>query len=355
MMDWLKKRLSPVKADAQRWTELSEVLQTTWDEMFSKVFADVANLRSIYTSSEAGQRKKLADYGLRYERNIDADHIPVMLAMRKLELLRKETELPTKLMVLRSIGSSGEGILQPLYALSDAPYGSRFYTEKELADLGYTIARVKDPGRQVDGTWQVADPTLVKLAKGAPYLTSRVTMEIDMAQLEVPPFLEQLHEDFSFIKPLRIVLDGIRYRISLEMSAKPRQTAALGMEKYLGLPTSLNLKVNGTWKIGTNVVGDPWRLDGTWRVNGTRVIGYQPLLAGIVHETIIDRRIVAALSMSKTLELGNFTIARLGEGSLRVNGTWRVGGNTALALPGGLTLETVCECQLMTGIEAIIP
>lgn len=311
MINWLKNRLSPSKAKSDRWVELSEALEQTWDDLFTIPFGSAASLRSIYTADEAGQRRKLAEYGKRYEKYIDAEYLATTLAMRKLEMLQKDTALPTELMVLRTLGSAAVNPIKPLYALSEEVYGSNFYTAEQLAELGIAIEYGPTTIRQVDGTWKVKDPAEIQLGRSLPFLTSRVAIVVELLDLQHAFDAVRLKSDFSYLKPLHIVLDKIMYQASLNLSVTVRSEYGLAMSK----------------SIDQHVTTLP--LDGIWKLNGTKKItsraDYQ--FAG---SKVIE------LDFAKTEKLGK-TLKTLGTLEHRkLDGSWKVGG---IALDGTWRLD----------------
>ena len=52
MIDWLKKRLSPIKNNADRWTQLAEAIQEFWEGYFDPEMEEVANLEVLKTFFE---------------------------------------------------------------------------------------------------------------------------------------------------------------------------------------------------------------------------------------------------------------------------------------------------------------
>lgn len=113
MIDWLKKRLSPVKKDSSRWKELAEAIQEFWAENFDPDYDVLAGLRSIYTADATNQRRIVAEMGHYFEDGISDENLPVSVAMRKMELHQKETNVP----LVRSMSRIGfVAEWAPLYA-----------------------------------------------------------------------------------------------------------------------------------------------------------------------------------------------------------------------------------------------
>lgn len=229
MIGWLTKRLSPAKGENSRWQQLAEALQETWDNQFSSLFEDTAKLISIWTSTPDGQRRKLAEYGERYEKDLDEKHLPVMLGMRKIEMLQKETALPAELMVLRMLGSNTENPIKPLYALTAAGYEQgKFHTSDEIADM----AGLTEP----------------------PLLTSRVVIVVNIGDLQNPltqAQITRLVDGFNYLKPLHIVYQGILYVIGFSVFVNAGSENSMTMRKSIVMRYSRNLALDGSWKLGS--------------------------------------------------------------------------------------------------------
>lgn len=351
MINWLKNRLTPAKIDAPRWAELAEALEETWDNLFSVPFDQAANLRSIYTSDEQGQRRKLAEYGNRYEKYLSTEYLPIMLAMRKLEMLQKDTAVPLEMMLIRSLGSAAENPIKPLYALSGDTYGTKFYTLDELDQLGIKVA-YDTVQLAVDGTWKVTTPATQKLGKSLPYLTSRVAVVVDVSDTTTAINTTQLIEDFKFIKPLHIVFNGIYYQMYLTSQVSIRTDYSLLMQKEIVQHVS-RLPVDGLWKLDgskkvkssadyrfgcsklieadffkTEKLGkfrklgvlEQRKLDGSWKVGGLKVDGSWKLDG--------SKRIGAFVKLgrmySRTRLDGSWWLGS----TKKLDGSWKVGGTS---------------------------
>lgn len=319
MINWLKNRLSPNKNKSERWVELSEALEQTWEEQFTVPFDAVATLRSIYTADEAGQRRKLAEYGKRYEKYLDPQNIAVTLAMRKTEMLQKDTALPSELMVLRVLGSKAINPIKPLYALSEDNYGQSFYTLEQLTEMGVSVEYGPTVAPQLDGTWKLTDPANITLGLSAPFLTSRVAMVVDLSDLKYDMDISQVKEDFSTLKPLHIVFHGIMYQMYLDFAVQPRQAFSLSMEKNM----SQHLRL---------------RLDGVWKLDGAKKI-----------KSFID----GSVAVSKSIDIDFTRFEKLGKplktlGTMeckRLDGSWNIGGSRldgSWQLSGTKKLSSMC-------------
>lgn len=347
MLNWLKKRLSPVKAATTRWVELAETLEETWDNQFTALADPVAALRSIYTADEDGQRRLLAEYGDRYERQLGTEHLAVVLGMKKLEIMQKDTALPLEMMVVRTLGSTVENPVQPLYALSEEQYGAHFYTADQLADMAVSLGYV-DPLSvlKLDGTWQVTDNipyAISRLSKGLPYLTSRIAVIADLFSFTSPPDTQLIKDNCRYMKPLHIVMNGVIYigRMTISFANEDINPAynrhgiihaySMQMVKSLTQHYPGNLLVDGSWRMGRDAVYETPQLDGGWTLDGLTKVG-QPLLilAGESFQTIGERKIYSSGSMIKRVDMPYTMLGRLGESLLRLDHTWKVGANAIL-------------------------
>jgi hypothetical protein len=194
MINWLKKRLSPVKKDSSRWKELAEAIQEFWAENFDPDYDVIANLRSIYTADSTNQKKLLVEIGPYFEDGIAEENIPVSTAMRKMELHQKETDIPLVRAMVR-LGVVAEW--KPLYVLPDADYGDAFYTNDQVAVLGESV-----------------DNCL---------LTSRGVLVIDMSSVPISEDTANLAvRRCRSLLPLHIVFDRCRLYASLSCNNMPK-------------------------------------------------------------------------------------------------------------------------------------
>jgi|GEM_PF-2466334 len=356
MLNWLTKRLSPVKKDSSRWVDLSKSLEETWETHFNPGCDTLAGLKSIYTSSEEGQRKKLAEYGERYEKNLAAKHLPVALAMRKLEMLQKDTAFPSEMMIIRSLGSTAENPVKPLYALSSEPYGAHFYTDEQLAEMGITADYSNaeyQAVKQVDGTWKLTDPASVQLGRALPFLTSRVGVCVDLSELVVPPDVLQIKEDFAYLKPLHIVLDRLIFVINMQIDIRVQHSYYLFMEKSFTQYISRNKRLDGCWKLGSQILHEARSIDGSWKLQAGMNLG-QYYTNGTVYATLRDLRIATAGILIKQIERpDNYLTARLSESHLRLDKTWKVGGNRILTLVGGTAVSKQSDAPVNARSEIV--
>lgn len=244
---WLQKRLSPVKNASARWIELAETLEDFWLNLFSNndlgqfSFLQLSKMRSAYTSDTSVLLKRLEEYGKRYEygiASIDASDetkktMAVALAMRRNEMLNKDTLLPTRLMTRRIFGDYSSDVVKPLYAFTDRPYASgQFFTKEEIEQELHAHRTAEDAAKIhdvdsdeyvnersnelfVDGSWEVTDGSSHKHLgvnpKHSIFMTSRVMFLLDASREYNAAQITQLRSDFELIKPLHIVLEEIRY------------------------------------------------------------------------------------------------------------------------------------------------
>jgi hypothetical protein len=201
MIDWLKKRLSPVKSDTPRWQHFAEALQEFWEENFDPEIERLRNLRSLYTADEAGQRKIVDEMGRYFEDGIPSANIPMTVARQQVELFQKHTITPLE-NAWRRLGIENAE-WRPLYAHVADTYGDKFYLETDNV-LHY-----------LDGTWTLDQDPPIFLTQGS-YMTCRGVIEIDLDLLEDFEGMDLLRRRVNQVKPLHIVFDGIRYRIIRE-------------------------------------------------------------------------------------------------------------------------------------------
>jgi hypothetical protein len=333
MIDWLKKRLSPVKKDSSRWKELAEAIQEFWAENFDPDYNVLAGLRSIYTADVTNQKRFLVEMGHYFEDGIAEENIPVSIAMRKMELHQKETDVPLVRSMAR-IGFVAEWA--PLYAPRGNIYGTAFYTEDELEAAGLHIdAEVI----RLDGSWHIGDDPAVHLTLDSVYMTSRAKMIIDLSGGRAPGMIDVARRRIMQIKPLHIVFDGFKYRIWFEISAIPSHEMRLRMMKAVDQHYPwCTPKLTGLWRVGTNITIPHRHLDGTWKLNGVNLGHY--LVSGIVHKQLLQCTITSSMTLIKNIERPDkYSNTQLGESLLKLDGLWHVGMNRVLTLSGDRKLR----------------
>ena len=204
MIDWLKKRLSPVKKDSPRWAELAESIQEFWAENFDPNYDVLAGLRSIYTADIANQRFLVAEMGNYFEDEMPDGNIPACVSMRQMELQQKETDVPLVRAMMR-LGVVAEW--KPLYAPVSELYGSG----------GYFLADDLSP-------------------YGEYFLISRGRLAIDMADTKTFAKISLVRRRVRSVKPLHIVFDGLIYNL--------RQDVYAGIALRNGKHYRIGLRIN---------------------------------------------------------------------------------------------------------------
>jgi hypothetical protein len=198
MEDWLKRRLSPVKDETDRWTELSSSLQTYWEENFDPYHTDLLNLRSVYTMSRtdlAMKMRELGDYFLpdwptEYDQSLS-------VAWREGEILRKSTEYILTSTFRRNFRNLTVSWVQ-LYAPKTGDYGTVFIAENGVLGGGGSLTDY--------------------------FLTSRGKISLDMGDMyktswTKDTFVPVAEKLVKKIKPLHIVYDGIFFEWNLRCDA----------------------------------------------------------------------------------------------------------------------------------------
>jgi len=322
MIDWLKKRLSPIKDRTPRWVQLAEAIQEYWGELFDPELKKAKNLRSIYTADKDGALRILRELGWYYEVDLDQDNRPLAVAHRKVELLLKDTEIP----LLSTIRRACPGIeieWKPLYARMGKKYGTEF-----LIDFEVDPAWITNVIPSLDGSWQLSSIAPSPLKEGV-FLTSRAVLSANMASLEDPTWIEKVRHRAHQVRPLHIVFDGFHFYAFIEvfMPISVHPEVHLTKEMLVRFPWC-GSALDGTWQLGFDghlFRLDGKRLDGKWKVGaGTPAMPYASLIAcrvtgkvGIGKECIIPQRRISL---------------RVGERFLRLDGDWQLGMNPMLIL-----------------------
>lgn len=302
LVNWLKKRLSPVKRDIPRWQELSEAIEEFWAAQFDPEYLKTLNLRSIYSASEADQIRMIAELGQYFEQDTSPDNRAMVVAMRKLELFQKETSVPMRNYMQRH-GISGIE-WSPLYALSSDVYGTKFYTEKELLAAGITPGTSASNRKLVNGTWKLSVTLPVKLSRVGNYMTSRGKLVFDLTKITDSLMLTALRDHMKSIKPLHIVFDGYY--------------CYLGFELLVSAITQYSALITKTFDQAYSWPAS--RLDGKWKV-------------AVAAQKQLKTNIEVMLGCVKSVESDFSHLERLGKplralGALelkRLDGSWKVG------------------------------
>lgn len=181
LTDWLVKRLTPCKRVTARWVDLARAIQTFWESNFDGELDTCSRLNSIYTADLAGKRRIVAELGDYFQAGDAEISIPLLVAVRKLELAMKDTDYLIRAAIQRkesTLSDADQVKWLPLWALeSDGAYGTQFHHEG------------------------------IGIPDGA-YLTSRGILWTTRAQM----IQEDLDIDMLVrtIKPLHITYDGLQ-------------------------------------------------------------------------------------------------------------------------------------------------
>lgn len=185
MLSWLKKRLAKFRQESDRWQELAEANEELWEQEFYPEFDRAVALRSIYTADEDGQLQIVKELGGYYEQALTEGNRQMAVAMRRIEVLQKETFIPMERVLRRAGFQTSEWA--PLYLMDGGTYPDDCLTASELLTMGF----------------DVENPGLVDVA-----LTSRGVIEVDVTDGAVD--LAEIEERVLAVKPLHIVLGGYR-------------------------------------------------------------------------------------------------------------------------------------------------
>lgn len=321
MIDWLKKRLSPVKIKTDRWAQLAEAIQEFWEDSFDPELEKVANLRSIYTAGEDGQKRIVSELGRYYEYDLPDKNIPISVALRKLELLQKDTKVPL-VASLKRLGIDSEWM--PMYARRGEAYGTAFYMDHEI-DPAWTTNTIL----HLDGSWHVSESSPEKLLDGV-LLTSRGKLLINLASLSNTSLIDTARDRVRKIKPLHIVFDGFYYQLWFDLDVYTRIDASLYLTKTIEQQYPwCNSRLDGSWQIGFD--DQPFTLDGVHSIDGSWKLG--AIYPGHAENAIKQCNIISSAALLKTIDRpAEYINSRLGESMLRLDGGWNVGDNRILAL-----------------------
>jgi len=334
MINWLKGRLSPIKRTTDRWTQFAQAIEQYWEENFDPELKRVADLRSIYTADNDGQKRIVAELGEYYESDLPDNNIPISIAQRKLEVLQKNTEVPL-IATLRRLGIAAEW--KPLYASKGAAYGTEFYMDHDL-DSSWSTDRDLI---SLDGSWSVSTYSPQRLSIGV-YLTSRGKLKINLTDINNYSALDVFRDRIGGIKPLHIVFDGFYYYLSLEFVLYIKTIAELTRTKYCNIHYPwCSLRLDGTWGIGVDAqlfnLGSGRQLDGSWFI-GEKTNGYS-------EAEIRQCNIFATILTTKELNRpAAYIYPRIGEALLSLNGAWGVGLNKILVLSDAKIKKEITIC-----------
>jgi len=320
MDNWLKSRLSPVKSETDRWTELAGAIQQFWEENFDPDYARLAGLRSIFTAAAADQVRILEELGRYYDVDIQTDNIPIAVIQRRLELFQKDTLVPLEASLRRAC--PGINVKwRPEYARRGDVYGRMFYTQESLAQIGKTNWLTSNVKR-LDGSWGIKSVSPEQLTD-AVFLTSRGSLWVDELTVTNPAITEEtIRSRMAIVKPLHIVLDEIIWECLVSVSAGFEfEEISRVNAKCLGHATQ-GLRVGGAWALGrdTHYI----KIDGSWKVNGTSKIGetVNDLLTQRITNSLMSCHSFTTAGCS--VGFSSFHLPTLAYG-YKVNGGWSVG------------------------------
>lgn len=250
---WLQSRLSPVKRDTDRWQQLAEAIERYYAENFDDLSGRLDSLKSIFTAGKADQLAILYELGKYYDIDLPDDNLPLAVIQRRMELFQKDTLVPLTESLRRSCqGVSFEWL--PLWSLSQASYGSKFYTERDLRRLLWWP--IPPATHYLDGSWNVVNPTNVFLGNNKDeqlpllYLTSRGMLFVDESTTNIPDMVEgTLRDRVEMVLPLHIVLHGLIWAVMVAIEGEIGGTATdQRIVSWDVLPVfTCRLKVDGSW------------------------------------------------------------------------------------------------------------
>ena len=186
MLNWLKKRLSPVKKDTERWQQLAESIEQFWQENFDAEHDKLVAMRSIYTADDDSLLERIAEMGDYFADVPEEENKAVAIAWRRYELEFKDTKFIVDSTFRRKFLDIHVDWL-PLWALKAGVYGSEFFPEDNIESSGGDIDDY--------------------------FLTSRGKVTVDIDQLvgkgiTAEFFLSQVEPIFMAVKPLHIIYEG---------------------------------------------------------------------------------------------------------------------------------------------------
>jgi len=185
MIDWLKKRLSPVKRDTPRWIQLSDAFQEFWETHFDPDLDRLKRANSIYTADTMDLQREIGELGDFFQSLPKAEDMAIAVAWRKLELLFKDREF----IISSTFARKFRGLQvawMPLWAKKTEDYGEAFYPQDEIE--GFSDY----------------------------YLTSRGRLKVDIDEMtarhiSVADFAAHVDDRMDTIKPLHIIYEKTVY------------------------------------------------------------------------------------------------------------------------------------------------
>lgn len=204
MLDWLVRRLSPVKDTDERWTDLATSLQTYWEGQFDPQGQRLIDIRSVYTSSDADLRRRIREYGDYFAYDMPRfEDRPIAVAWRKRELQFKDTEEIVSSTFRRHYSDLPVSWI-PLYAPRNKEYGTEFVD-------GETIEKFFLPEESY-------------------FLTSRGILSTDLGHLHKmgvvkDDFIAQATAVMARTKPLHIVFGGFVFYVTMPIDFPLRNSS----------------------------------------------------------------------------------------------------------------------------------
>lgn len=191
VQNWLTSRLTPARAESERWVELAKAVETFWDTYFEPHADAYERSRSVFTADDADIDVKLAERGKKFEvaLPITPSSKAMAYAMRSYEIHGKDQEDTLEVILQRDFGNVVIRWM-PLKAPTDLPYSELFLTDVENQWIGYPEDRL----------WQ----------------TSRAKVLIDTSTalafgLDRPAVAAALQRKLDELRPAHIVYDGLLF------------------------------------------------------------------------------------------------------------------------------------------------
>jgi len=185
MIDWLKKRLSPVKDDTPRWLQFSEAIQELWETYFDPASDRMKRAKSIYTADSVDMQREIGGLGDFFQAIPEEEDMAIAVAWRKLELLFKDREY----IIVSTFARKFLGLpvtWMPLWAKKSEDYGVAYYPQDEVSNFDDY------------------------------YLTSRGKLTVNIDEMtargiSIDDFVAHVDARLDTIKPLHILYEGTIY------------------------------------------------------------------------------------------------------------------------------------------------
>ena len=256
--NWLIKRLSPKRSENPRWVQMAEAIQEFWDENFEPSIEQYENLRSIFTADEEGIDQRLSELGSKFE--VALPILPtskaVAYAMRGYEIHRKDRRISIEQILQRDFKGAVVRWL-PLYAVIGESYGTRFLTDIEASEAGFTDSELYLTNR---GKTLVNAPA----AHDSGYSNSDIQDAVDRKLVEIKP-LHIVYEGVQFISIFIGTVDPTNIINPYNFIIQKHPIDANTIE-------SIALKKSGeklfTVNLDKELSKNLWRMDMGWWING---------------------------------------------------------------------------------------